>query len=170
MPASSVKLHLSESGLRQRGAGVGSRAVDLRHPCTGGIIPLALIRTAGIRPVDDVISAGHILRHIYIQACAFGHFEPCRHCAELKSDIRHIFAGGQLERATVDLERIPVGREQVICQRTVIIHIGLIGDLIPDAGIVGTGRERRCADGVRRDAVHARRNCPAAHSSYLRCL
>ena len=143
-------LSRSISGLRQRR---GIEATDGSDP--GGLcrLPLIEILATNIGTIDDLIAIAHSTKHLHTHGRLHNRREAAGHRAKLEADIGNILALREPQRSGIQAQGIVVGGQQVTGQSPVVIEIGLKGDLIVQARIVGTRADAERTRRIRRNAI-----------------
>ena len=140
----------SISGLRQPR---GIEATDGSDP--GGLcrLPLIEILATNIGTIDDLVAIAHGTKHLHTHGRLHNRREAAGHRAKLEADIGNILALHEPQRSGIQAQGIVVGGQQVTGQSPVVIEIGLKGDLIVQARIVGTRADAERTRRIRRNAI-----------------
>lgn len=146
-------------------ASLGQRGVGLEpahdsDPVAQRGLPLIEVLAAHITAVNDLVSVGERALDLYLNGGIDHGREAAGHRPELEPDIRHILALRQAERLGTEADGVVVAREQVACEHSVVVGIGLEGDPIVEPLVIGAGREAHGIGSVRGEPT---RRLPTAY-------
>ena len=100
-----------------------------------------------------MVAIAHGTKHLHTYGRLHNRREAAGHRAKLKADIGNILALHEPQRSGIQAQGIVVGGQQVTGQSPVVIEIGLKGDLIVQARIVGTRADAERTRRIRRNAI-----------------